>query len=692
MDPKQEIISYIRLSQEQGVPANLIKNNLLSAGWTEVQINEAFYSANTPSVPRAPASSPMPDVSASNFSHPGSVGAKSKPSYHPRTILEIVGCVVLIAFIGVAYAYVEKIGPFSSSMYAENNLLSGMLTKSASIKTSAYSMAMGISVGPRDKDAKPFTLEIKQDNLIKQYQNDSKRATDIQGIMGSLVYSQKSYPSTLQALKSSNGAYYYSNFSIVDPSTRRPYGFTLTDNGSNFAIKVTFETKDAISQIRHGYNFKEADTKIDGQTVTFTKASPSYFYLSAEPPKPLFATLGEEAKYLPGEFKINAAISAKTDWSAGALADWIFNIDANGDFGDLTYKVNIDALKKDKYFYFKINNIPSIFLMLYSNVKGEWIKVSTKDEGDKSGNDYSYDPLSSIAGSFSKEETSYKENRKEIVNLIQKAAQFADEEKLIAFKNKPAKETVDGRELTRYDLKINKNAVLPFYQKLVAEARTSKTFSPMFEDSGLVEYFQSPEFDKVFDYYQDNTTFIVWVDSAGYPAIIEEKLRLVPPDNAQQLKDKQANLTLALKIYDINKPVNIETPSGAKSLEDILGPSFKEARNTGKNTSIKAGLANMRAQAELYYDSHSGYGTASSSCTSGEGTLFSDTNVAAQISMIKSTLKDVPKATVNCYSKPTAWAASASLIDTNTQKGYWCVDNTGSSKLVTKAAFTTSCP
>jgi len=592
---------------------------------------------------------------------------------------------------GSAYAYTQKVWPFNiNTTYTEQNLLSGILAKVQTINTSANFTSVALNVGPRDKDAVPFTIQLtNQDVLLKKYENDSKRAKDVRVILQSLRdVVIKGYPSTLvqllvQLKKEETSFYFSSSLSFTDPMTSTSYSYALTENGANFSLQVTFETKDAISQIKNSYDFKESTTPINGQTVTFTKDSSSYIYVSAIPPKPFFVTLGDQATDLPNEFKVDATVSAKTDWQkADALADWIFNLDANGDFGDLQYKFNIDALKKDQDYFFKVNNIPSIFLGTYSNLKGEWIKINTSEMDSYIG-----DEISQI-------ETSYKENRADFTNLLKASAQFADEEKLITFKNKPNKEKVNNKDLYRHDLQINRDAILPFYKKLVAEASKYKTAGSFFEDNGLVEYFQSKEFNDIFDYYQKNTSVIIWTDSSGYPAIIEYKLRIVPPDTAEQLKDKQANMIFTVTFSDINKPLEIEAPDSAKTIEDLLGSVLVDARNKGKNASIKANLSFIRTLAALYYDENNysyGKSTLTGSCVIA-GTLFTHKHVVGSITAIKTTLKDHPNSSVVCYGNPKAWAISVNLFDVATEENtYWCVDSSGTSKAVTKAITSTSC-
>ena len=673
-----EIVSYIKAQEGKGVPRDVIEKNLVGVGWSPADVSEAFTFISNIAVASTPPAAPS------------NVPLSPGKTPHHRFALPITILVILVVLAGGIFAYIKKIGPFSSaSMYTEATLLSGVLDKSESINTSSYSVSGSLNVGPRDKGAMPFVLERSDEDFLEKYQNDVDRSKDVQNILSALRYSgQKEYPASLSALKSNKNLYYYSNFSTEDPATSEPYKYKITDGGKNFTLEVAFETPDAITQIRRGYRFIKSNTSIEGKKVAFTKDSESYFFLSTTPPKPLLATFAESAQYLPGEMKVDMTLSAKADWQPEASPDWAFNIDANGDFGDLQYKVNIDALKKNKDYYFKINNIPSLFLGMLSNAKGVWVKISPEEKGD----DYSYNPLSSIALGLPKQEESYKEWRAEVVNLLHMAVKFADEEKLMSFKKKPSAEKIDGRTLYRHELDMKKEKILPFYEKLLAEAQKSEIKNYLFEDSGFVEYLKSEEFDAVFDYYQKNIFVTLWTDAKGFPAMFEYRFRIVPSDEVEQMKDKQINLAIVLKISDINKPIVIETPSGAKSLDEIGGTVLDVARNKGANASIKANISNMRSSAELYYDAQGSYGKASSGNCEAAGTIFSDKFMAGSISGIKETLKGrAEPASVVCYSSPKAWAFSANLIEVDKEKGYWCVDSTGASKLITKPISSTSC-
>jgi len=103
-------------------------------------------------------------------------------------------------------------------------------------------------------------------------------------------------------------------------------------------------------------------------------------------------------------------------------------------------------------------------------------------------------------------------------------------------------------------------------------------------------------------------------------------------------------------------------------LSSVVLASLNSARAKGADAAIKSGLANMRAQAELYYDSNNGYNA---------GVLTADTGVCAAVSnglgtMLSSVGTNSGEAAY-CSASSTAWAASAALK----AGGGYCVDSTG---------------
>jgi len=107
-------------------------------------------------------------------------------------------------------------------------------------------------------------------------------------------------------------------------------------------------------------------------------------------------------------------------------------------------------------------------------------------------------------------------------------------------------------------------------------------------------------------------------------------------------------------------------------LSSVVLASLNSARSKGSDAAVKSGMANMRAQAELYYDTNNqSYANVCSSSTAG---------IAVMMAAATTTAK-----TGQCYDAAGSWAAWADLQN----GGYWCVGSSGASKEVS-TSFSTS--
>ncbi len=131
-------------------------------------------------------------------------------------------------------------------------------------------------------------------------------------------------------------------------------------------------------------------------------------------------------------------------------------------------------------------------------------------------------------------------------------------------------------------------------------------------------------------------------------------------------------------------------------LSSVVLASLNTARGKGANAAIKSNLNNMRAQAELVYDSTSSYDTV---CN---GTQ--DTNVAKALTAAMNaggaTSIDLAYANigtsvkVSCHATASAYAISAPLKVLDGSNVYWCVDSTGTSigRVSVLGASNAACP
>jgi hypothetical protein len=337
----------------------------------------------------------------------------------------LVILIVLILFAvsgGVGFAYFFKMGPFWKIPYTESDFVSGLLSKFSAINTASYVFSLDSNVGPRDPGASAFNIQVlSEGQLREQYQNDSIRSRNVYSLIGGLndeIYDKKVYPAKLGP-ELDNDSNYRSDFSINDPVSKKPYLYSRTSGGKDFALTVSFETDNAISTISNSYDFSSTTTLINGKEVTFTKASPRYLYLPEEPPQPFLSMLSESVRMMPPDVSAKIALSATTDWTESGQSDWRFNLEGVGDLGDMTYSVNVDALRKGDSYYFRVNKIPSLFLTSLAFIKGQWIKIDPATlSSSSSSSSGAYEQFFYNITAFPEVEESYKESRVAMIAFI----------------------------------------------------------------------------------------------------------------------------------------------------------------------------------------------------------------------------------------------------------------------------------
>jgi len=118
-------------------------------------------------------------------------------------------------------------------------------------------------------------------------------------------------------------------------------------------------------------------------------------------------------------------------------------------------------------------------------------------------------------------------------------------------------------------------------------------------------------------------------------------------------------------------------------LASIVLASLSSAREKGADAKIQAQISNMRAQAELFYNSQApaSYGVASATCD-GADSIFADEAGLAPL------LVGLASPTCNSVGDPAAtWSVSHTLSD-DVQS--FCADSTGYAAVGTKVSDTTT--
>ncbi len=116
-------------------------------------------------------------------------------------------------------------------------------------------------------------------------------------------------------------------------------------------------------------------------------------------------------------------------------------------------------------------------------------------------------------------------------------------------------------------------------------------------------------------------------------------------------------------------------------LSSVVLASLNSARTKGADAAVKSAAQNLRAQAELYYDSNSNSYGVSSVCTLGSETgMFSDANVKKIVANMLANGGTGAAQTCNTDATGQKWAAMVTKLKSDATQG-WCVDNSGNAKL-----------
>ena len=129
-------------------------------------------------------------------------------------------------------------------------------------------------------------------------------------------------------------------------------------------------------------------------------------------------------------------------------------------------------------------------------------------------------------------------------------------------------------------------------------------------------------------------------------------------------------------------------------LSSVVLASLNSARSKGADAAVKSNLANIRPQAQIYYDDNNNYGTdlyAVGACNDSvkiaTNTVFSDSNIINQITAAQTASGATSLnscITVTSDTNADAWAVAQQLKSDTTQ--FWCVDSSGIATSTTHTA------
>lgn len=652
----------------------------------------------TPSMMQSPQGIPTEQTQSTMGAHQEGVAIPRdpQPEVTPKKSsgkkwLTVFIVIVLLGLVGGGvFAYVQKIGPFALSSYTESNLMSGLASKVATITSADTQGVIRLSAEDREVDAVAFE-PIPQDPEVQAQRKRDVERFRVYEIIRS-VWTEE-YPATLVELYEE--AYITDDEKVsflTDPLTNDRYQYQPTKEGQGFELKITFETEDALNEIR-GYEVYDFDAEeyipgniqIEGKTVTFTEEYDAWFWFDEGGEQSFVEALSEFAAFLPPELSAEGRMSLASEWGTEDQPEWKFNIGGEGDFGDLTYKVDVDAMKKFNDYFIRINNFPDLFFFGMLPEKGKWFSINTQDDKEL---------LDTFGFNIEELEETYEADRENGQAILREIIRLSDLHKLITFKEVPRRESVGGTNLIRYSLEMNKNGFVPFIQdlqryvgELDSENPELKAFA---EDTEILGFFESESFSHQFDYINKNSSMIMWTDIEGYPVMTEFHYRVIPTGEfvSPQMDTKQVKLVFGMNLRNINQPVDVQAPADAQSLTEYFDNTiFSEAQREGDDALIKGNMMALQAAAELYYGEAQTYGDFGlGACNGSDDSMFAGEDFIYAFEQVRSVVEEGED--IFCIATGSAYAISAPLLEDGQ---YWCVDSTGFSGEASRHITEVSC-
>ncbi|HEY9584687.1 MAG TPA: hypothetical protein VJI33_03895 [Candidatus Paceibacterota bacterium] len=264
--------------------------------------------------------------------------------------------------------------------------------------------------------------------------------------------------------------------------------------------------------------------------------------------------------YLPADMIAELSVEGNIKKSDGGGIKPLGHTALKGSFAtpDFSMNADIEFVSRDGVVYGKINRMPAFLFFNFDKLKGKWVKI-----GD-------------VASSTTKLKLDDGDTAK-IFDAIKQMPKVADETKVLSSVNRPEKETLGNETVYRYDLKLNPENMVKYFDRMAPILRESVPEDRLSEfDIAIKEQrakITDPAFKKFMDYFEGQSSLSVWISNdTKLPVRISSTAYLVSEGSSTSGSNnsisKQVNINLSASLSNINQPVEVETPTGFITIEE----------------------------------------------------------------------------------------------------------------------------
>ncbi len=293
--------------------------------------------------------------------------------------------------------------------------------------------------------------------------------------------------------------------------------------------------------------------------------------------------------FLPSELEANISVEGNIKKIDGEGIKPLGNTGIKASFStpDFSMSADVELIAKDGALYGKINRLPPLVFISLDAIKGKWVKLIDTATTTLSNKDDLYKDFSN-------------EDKDIVVKILKEFPRVADESNVLSIKSRPKKETINDQVLYRYDVKINPENIVTFYDKMVELVRKevpAEKLAELEETLALQKKsFNDPSFTKLIDHYQNQSEFSIWISKdEKFPVKISSSGYFVPSrsvllNSDKAVSKKQIKSTLSFEMLNINQEFNVSIPDEFITLDEaykILTPDFATTTSKVNKTPIK---------------------------------------------------------------------------------------------------------
>jgi hypothetical protein len=325
-------------------------------------------------------------------------------------------------------------------------------------------------------------------------------------------------------------------------------------------------------------------------------------------------------------------------------------------------------------FYGRLIKAPSVgILPMFSAFENKWVSFPYKSpDGELVDN-----PITSFSGVDASMINKLTPEQEETLYKMSREASF------IKVTKKLPPETITGEMSYHFMFDLDREGIISYFQAL------KEYINSIGKDDSAMSAFDPTAFSKELDKIE-NFSGEIWIgrkDRMIHKVVSNFDMKV--PD----VENEKIKLNMVGVFSGWNEPVSIVAPTDSVPFETFLSnifsgafssgslgssasgsDSLEEARRKGKEAAIKANMSNLRAWAEIGYDSTGSY----------LGWCASE-----NLKISRSAIEEAGGSSFVCNEAPQSYAISVKFPSNS---GYWCVDSTGSSKATTTLPTGTVCP